>query len=66
MFAEWIVGLLVALVATPVAIASYVSAHRASAAECQPPRFIRARYRAPVPAPADAAHHRHYHRHLAA
>jgi hypothetical protein len=66
MFAEWIVGLLVALVATPVAIVSYVSARRASAAERQPPQPVRALHRAPAPAQADAAHHRHYHRHLAA
>jgi hypothetical protein len=66
MFAEWIVGLLVALVGTPVAIASYVSARRASAAERQPPQAVSALHRVAASAQADAAHHRHHHRHLAA
>jgi hypothetical protein len=66
MFAEWVVGLLAALFATPVAVASYVSASRASAAEREPPQFARAPHRASAPAQAHAAHHRYYHRHLAA
>jgi hypothetical protein len=66
MFAEWIIGLLATLVATPVAVASYVSARRASAAERQPPQPVRALHRAPAAAQAHAAHNRHYHRHLAA
>lgn len=66
MFAEWIVGLLAALVATPVAIASYVSARRADAGQRHPPHVIRKLHCAAAPAETRDAHRRHYHRHVAA
>jgi hypothetical protein len=65
MFAEWIIGLLAGLVATPVAVASYVSARRASAAE-RPPQPVRVLRHAPAAARAPAAHHRRSYRHVAA
>lgn len=68
MIAEWIVGLLVTLIATPVAIASYVSARRATQAD-RPQSSVRTvRLEPPAPAPAHGgdSHHRHYHRRLAA
>ena len=66
MFAEWIVGLLAALIATPVAIASYVSARRADAEEHHPPHFIHKPLRASAPAENRAAHQRHVRRRMAA
>ena len=66
MFAEWIVGLLAALVAAPVAIASYISARRADTHERRPPDVIRRPHRAPAPAETQDAHRRRYHRHAAA
>jgi len=68
MIAEWIVGLLVTLIATPVAIASYVSARRAAEADRPhgPIRTVRLEPPPPVPAHAGDSHHRHYHRRLAA
>jgi hypothetical protein len=66
MFETWIVGLLVALVATPVGIASFVSAWR-SAAGTRPRRTTTAmphrlhRHDADVVA-HPAAHHHHYRR----
>ncbi len=62
MFAEWIVGLLAALVATPVAIASYLSAYRAAADERRSPQHLRGQHHVPALAETPAVHHRHYRR----
>ena len=66
MFAEWIVGLLAALVATPVAVASYLSAYHAAADERRSSQRIRAPHRVPALAQTHAAHHHQYRRHIAA
>jgi hypothetical protein len=66
MVAEWVVGLMVALIAAPVAVASYVSARRAASAERQPPRPARVAHHAPARRAARPDEHRHYHRHRAA
>jgi hypothetical protein len=68
MIAEWIVGLLVTLIATPVAIASYMSARRAAEADRSQASIWAMRVEPParVPAPGGDSHRRHYHRRLAA
>lgn len=62
MFAEWIVGLAAALIATPLAIASYISARRAAAGERRPPQVLRGPHGASTPAESGDARgpgHRH-------
>jgi hypothetical protein len=64
MLAQWIVGLLALVVATPVAVASYLSASRVATVERRPRRVAYASLRAQAPRVVHAAHQRHrYHHH---
>jgi hypothetical protein len=69
MLETWIVGLIVMFVATPVGIASFVSARR-GAAGAAPVRTTTAMprrlHRHEADVVAHPAAHKHYHRHVAA
>jgi hypothetical protein len=66
MFAEWIVGLFAAFVATPVAVASYLSAYHAAHDEHHASESVRVLRHVATRGQVQVGHHRHYHRHIAA